>query len=123
VFAEGPERTRVDLGTFLALAVGRDGGAASPDLCRPLALRALLFGVAAEHLHGIKLRLTVTAPDQDLTRLVVATQAYGDSRSLGLSVGLENDLRAAAATLLEPLRGVGGEASAAETTLEIACDW
>jgi hypothetical protein len=139
----GSESHVVDVGAWAALVLGADGGPGSPELCRPLAqqpdaftsLRAALDaskgGSAA-----LRLRISLTLPDQDVTRVhaqvEVALEPEAPHRSAGASpppssAGPAAQPAQAAAeeavgTLLEPLRGLGGEGNAREVKVEVRCE-
>jgi hypothetical protein len=130
VFAGGPTSpgddsapTRVDMGTFLALAVGIDGGLGSPELCRPLIQRPALFGASSGRSQGLRLRLTFIAPDQDLTRLRVDARPWADGvfASSEISAAAQGAIMDAVSTLSEPLRGFGGESSVTAAQIDVRC--
>jgi hypothetical protein len=114
---------RVDVGAWTRATLGVDGGRGSDDLCRPLWLRPDLFGVSSEPRGAVALRILLTVPDQDLTRVHARTvvEAGADEGAHPLSSEAETVAAASTATLVEALRNLGGEASAAIVDLRVRC--
>jgi hypothetical protein len=75
----------------------------------------------------VRLHITVTLPDQDLTRAHARTEldpeSPGDTSDSPHPLSAEAQTVAAAATdsLVEPLRGLGGESTAAILDLRVRC--
>jgi hypothetical protein len=71
---------------------------------------------------SLSLRLVVTlgAPDQDITRVHASVIALRDDGA-SLPVAAQAAANDAVQTLLEPLRSLGGEATAAEVKVEVRC--
>jgi hypothetical protein len=115
---------RVDLGAWASLALGTDGGPGSLDLCRPLRLRADAFGVHPAEKSAVKLAISVAVPDEDMTRVHadVRGEIHEDGATRGLSGEADAVVRGSLATLVEPLRGLGGEASTAVLDLKVTCN-
>jgi len=118
----------VDLAAWSALVLGVDGGPASADLCRPLEAHPLALGWAPGGETTLRLRIALSAPDDDLTRLSAEVNtrastrgpaASGGSPSVPLPVAALADR--AVASLLEPLRGLGGEATTPRVDVEVTC--
>jgi len=142
VVSAGPrgERT-VDMGAWAVLVLGVDGGLGTAELCRPLAQRPDAFGFPKPGGSALRLRITLTAPDEDLSRVRARVVALADARKNRRDGGatapsgssaddaaagpLPASAQAAAeeavGTLLEALRGLGGEASATEVKVEVRC--
>jgi len=139
----GPNGIRVvDLGGWAALALGPDGGMGTPELCRPLAQHPGELGLAAGESRMLRLSVSLSVPDQDVSRVTADVQGmwdrWADPRADG-GAGEGGNMRAtspgagggtaaadaAAAssveTLVEALRGLGGEASAASAKVEVRC--
>jgi hypothetical protein len=122
---------RVDLGAWAAIVLGADGGSGTPDLCRPLSMRPDVFGPIQSGSSALSLRIVLYAPDQDLTRAyarVALTRLGGEQQgertpaaSRALSAEAESLALAFVSTLVEPLRGLGGEASAAIVEVSVSC--
>ena len=114
---------RVDLGAWSSLVLGPDGGAGTEELCRPLALRPDAFGVPPGSEGTVTVQLSVLAPDQDLTRVHVGVRAELTVRAAPrpLSAEAEAEIDASVTTLVEPLRGLGGEASTGLVELKVRC--
>jgi len=112
---------RVDVGAWVAIAFGIEEGPGAPELCRPLAQRPSLFGLAPGQILAVRIHIAVTIPDQDLARLhaeVSGVGGAGRSASLAASAAIER----AVATLLEPLRSLGGESSTASVETSVTCE-
>ncbi|MDP9036582.1 MAG: hypothetical protein M3O50_17405, partial [Myxococcota bacterium] len=124
---------RVDVGSWAAIVLGADGGAGSEDLCRPLALRPAAFGLQPGSAVDVHLRISLIIPDQDIARVraelrTVDVTATGPSRSpkdtsakRTLTPAAEDVVTRAIAPLVEALRGLGGESSAAAVDLSVRC--
>jgi len=117
------DRQRVDLGAWSALVFGADGGEGSPELCRPLALRPDAFGITQGQEGRVSVELSVVAPDQDLTR--VHARVRGEltvaSARRPLAPEAAGVIASSVSTLVEPLRSLGGEASAGVVELKVSC--
>jgi hypothetical protein len=113
----------VDVGAWAALVFGADGAPGMPNLCRPLSLHPEAFGVSRGAVATVILRITIVAPDQDLTRLHARTHGRlsAPESSVPLSPEAEAVVNGSVATLVETLRGLGGEASTAVVELEVRC--
>jgi hypothetical protein len=117
---------RVDLGAWAGVVLGVDGGPGTPDLCRPLWMRPDVFGPVPDGSGALGLRIVISAPDQDLTRAFahVTLARPGDeprATARAPSAEAESLALASVSTLLEPLRGLGGEASTANVELNVSC--
>jgi hypothetical protein len=135
------ELRRVDIGAWAAIVLGVDGGPGTPDLCRPLALRRGELGLPRGVPGSIAVRIALLAPDQDMTRVraqVVEAQlrqdlagqnpgllrgegAAGGSDPRSLQAGASALVERTVETLVEPLRSLGGEASAAVFDVGVTC--
>jgi len=121
-------RTTVDVGAWVAIVLGPDGGSGSADLCRPLLQRIATFDDSADPL-PIRIRISLDVPDQDLAGVHGETVAWREGADAGaagdgetaLSAPLQAAVRDSVGTLLEPLRSLGGEASAAHVKAEVRC--
>jgi|HubBroStandDraft_1064217.scaffolds.fasta_scaffold02070_2 hypothetical protein len=114
-------RSVVDVGVWTALAIGIDGGLGSQALCRPLTQRPALFGVAPENPPRVDLQVALTVPDQDVSALSARIAATGPG-GLPLSPAAEAVATEATTTLLELLRSLGGESSAAAVGVRVRCE-
>jgi hypothetical protein len=114
---------RVDVGAWAAFVLGVDGGPGTPDLCRPLSLRPDAFALPQDTPGVVSLRIAVVAPDQDLTRVHArisgALRTTATERSLSREA--ERLVSGSVMTLIEPLRGLGGEASTGVVELRVTC--
>jgi len=112
---------RVDVGAWAALAFGVDGGSGSPYLCRPLAQRPAAFELAPGKTMTVRVRVALTVPDQDLTLVDAGVRAIDAASGRPLPSAAQGVVRSAVASLVEPLRSLGGEASAAAVQVEVRC--
>jgi hypothetical protein len=125
----------VDVGAWASIVLGVDGGPGAPDLCRPLQGHPAAFGVGQGESLVVDVRVALTVPDEDLTRVVaevevrrrpgtspeteVRAHAHVEGQSLPPSAAPVAE--AAVAGLVEPLRGLGGEALATRTAGSFRC--
>jgi hypothetical protein len=131
----GRSGSRVDVGAWAALALGIHGGRGSSALCQPLAARPGLFGAgigrrtgAADGADGgtgeggrtVHVAVSIVLPDQDVSRLHAEVHARSTAGG-PVSPAAEALVSASVGTLLEALRSLGGEASAASVELEVSC--
>jgi hypothetical protein len=121
VLAGARDRSRVDVGVWTALALGIDGGPGTPALCQPLSQRPTLFGVTPETPLHVDIGVTLTLPDQDISALSAQITAT-DSRGVPLSADADAAVVDATMALLELLRGLGGESSAAAVGVHVRCE-
>jgi hypothetical protein len=71
---------------------------------------------------AVELLIWLTAPDQDIARIHARVERVETGRSPWPSSAASNKLvTEAVESLLEPLRGLGGEASATEAKVEVRC--
>ncbi|MDP9001153.1 MAG: hypothetical protein M3O46_13715 [Myxococcota bacterium] len=113
---------RVDVGAWVALVLGADGGPGTRDLCRPLELRPDLFDAPQGTPPTVNLGIAVISPDQDLTR--VHANVYElrvDGAGEAHSADIESLIGRSVSTLIEPLRGLGGESSTAVLEVAVSC--
>jgi hypothetical protein len=68
----------------------------------------------------LRFRISLGVPDQDMTRVHAAVVALRDDGG-SLPPAAQTAADAAVQTLLEPLRSLGGEATAAEVKVEVRC--
>jgi hypothetical protein len=114
---------RVDVGAWAAIALGADGGPGSDDLCAPLLLRPDAFALPEGTPGAIAIRIVVSSPDEDLTRVHARVEAALSSEAgdRPLSPEAASLVELSVATMLEPLRSLGGEASTAALELNVTC--
>jgi hypothetical protein len=118
----------IDLGAWTALALGVDGGPASSDLCRPLEAHPLVLGLPppASAL-ALRLHIALSAPDDDVTRLSADVSASASAQAPAASgetpapSSLATLAERAVASLIEPLRGLGGETNATRVEVDVQC--
>jgi hypothetical protein len=116
-----PSGTRVDVGAWAALALGVDGGRGSPELCQPFAQRPGVFGPdLSPDPRTLQLVVSLTFPDQDISRVHAELQVH-DAGGRASPPSVDALALATVSTLVELLRGLGGEASTAAVELEVRC--
>ena len=90
-------------------------------------MRPDAFGLSPGTTGTVTLRIAIAAPDQDMTRLHAHTQAQlttpestlpAPAPAASAAIAIVEE---AVATLIEPLRGLGGEASTAIVVVEVTC--
>jgi hypothetical protein len=111
----------VDVGAWTELVLGVDGGRGSPYLCRPLQQRPSAFGLAPGQALTLGIRIALTFPDEDVSRVHADAQAT-DGKGRPQPPAVEALVSGAVGTLIEPLRGLGGEASAGLAVVRVRCD-
>lgn len=110
----------VDLGAWAAIVLGVDGGAGSADLCRPLQARPLAWELGAGERITPHLRVALSAPGNDVTR--VSAEVRVTSPGHPLPPGAAGLAEQSVGSLLEPLRGLGGETTATRVDVEVRCE-
>jgi hypothetical protein len=118
--------TRVDLGAWAALALGIDGGPGSADLCRPLQAHPLALELGPREELALRLHIVLSAPDSDVSRVSAEVRTAAGPRvgavpGHALAPAAATLAEASVATLLEPLRGLGGETTAPRVEVEVRC--
>jgi hypothetical protein len=111
----------VDVSAWAALVLGVDGGAASPDLCLPLQARPLAWALAPGERLPAVLHVVLSAPDGDVTRIRADVRTTLSTPGRPLPAPAATLVERTVATLLEPLRGLGGETNAARVEVEVRC--
>jgi hypothetical protein len=117
---------RVDVGAWAALVFGFDGGAGSREFCQPLQQHSSALDLARGT--SVEVGVSMGVPDQDITRVradvhVTTIEAGGGaaaSRPGGTE--LQRLVLADVGTLLEALRGLGGESTSAAVDVRVRCD-
>jgi hypothetical protein len=113
-------RRHVDVGAWSMLALGVDGGSGSPEVCRPMQLRPQAFDAAQGEV-ALLVRVALAIPDEDVTRLHADVDVSDEAGRRLPSAEAQGVARGAVTSLLELLRGLGGESTAAAVTLEFHC--
>jgi hypothetical protein len=124
---------RVDVGAWAALVLGFDGGSGSRELCQPLQQSSA--SLALSHGTDVQIAVSLAVPDQDISRVRAEVQVetseanggQGSSAGSGASAWrpagteMQRLVSADVGTLLEALRGLGGEATAAAVDVHVRC--
>lgn len=111
----------VDLGAWALLALGVDGGRGSADLCRPFQSHPVALELGPAEELPLRLRIALSAPGNDVTRISAEVQASTPGAAHPLPPAASALAETAVATLLEPLRGLGGETTATRVDVEVRC--
>ena len=118
---EGNDRL-LDVGTWVRLVIGPDGGNGSSAICGPLLQRPWLAGVVPHGRAAIGVRVDLVFPDNDVHEARVTASARKD---VGPHAGEAMPSIPVVARQLEPvwkaLRALGGMANAASATVEVRC--
>jgi hypothetical protein len=114
-------RRRVDVGAWSVLALGADGGPGSAEVCQPLAVRPGAFDASQGEVE-LRVGVVVTIPDEDVSRLHADVDVSDTGGRPLASAAAQSIARGAVTSILELLRGLGGESTAAAVTLEFRCD-
>jgi hypothetical protein len=112
-------RRTLDVGAWVSLALGIDGGFGSPELCRPLEQDPRIFGARPGTPVPLEIAIALSVPNQDVTRVRADVRARGGHEPLAPAA--EHLVRAAVDTLIELLRGLGGETNAASADIRVRC--
>jgi hypothetical protein len=122
VVTRGGTGPRVDIGAWLHALVGPDGGLGAPDLCAPLALRPAAFALGPRRSMRVTVTLELRIPDNDLSLVELSTWATGDATAgAPLSAAATALVDTTARSLVETLRGLGGESWAAAARTTVTC--
>jgi hypothetical protein len=113
-------RPVVDIGVWAALAIGIDGGLGSEALCRPLTQRPSLLGGAPESPQRVDIQVALSVPDQDISSL--GARIVASAGGLPLPPAAEAVATDATTTLLELLRSLGDESTAAAVGVRVRCE-
>jgi hypothetical protein len=104
------------------VVLGADGGAGSAELCRPLQAHPVTLGVAPHESLELRVRTVLSTPDQDVTRVHGSvTVAVQGAATAPLPPEASRLAERALAGLLEPLRSLGGQATASTVEVEVRC--
>jgi len=118
---EGARRPLVDVGAWLRLVVGADGGEATRAFCQPLMLHAAEAGVKPGETLDALVTVELRVPDEDV-RAAYAT-LDGVSRGSGerLSEAAMARLEASTRPLIAALEALGGGATATAAEVHVRC--
>lgn len=111
----------VDVAAWASIVLGIDGGPGSPDLCRPLQAHPAAFGVDQGESLVVEVQVALTAPDEDITRVVSEVEVRARAQGRSLPPGAAPLVQAVVGSLLEPLRGLGGQVLATRTAGTFRC--
>jgi hypothetical protein len=116
----GPE-TIVDVGAWLRVVVGPDGGDGTSAVCGPLIERPWRAGVSSHGSAEVDVQVDLLFPDNDVKRAEVTVSAakHDDPRTVDPGASVP------AARYMDPLwsalRRLGGTANAASATVRVRC--
>lgn len=103
----------VDVGQWTRAVLGPDGGSGTRVLCGPL------FAAGSQLVYGrVDIRVDLSFPDNDISLVAPSIAVRSeDARAVPLALATSTVLQ-----LVEPLRVVGGVASAGAVSTHIVCD-
>ncbi len=104
------EAGKIDLVRWLHGAIGADGGAGAPPLCRALAQSSGALGTVG--LSEVRVEVALAFPDNDVTQVTAAIHGWGAGPA---------ELERVLAPLIEALRSLGGTTSQASITAAVRC--
>jgi hypothetical protein len=117
----GEAEARLDVGAWIRLALGNDGGEGTPAVCAPLQRRPWRAKVGLRSTAVIEVRVDLLFPDNDVSRARVTAKVDKpfdthdlDNLNLQLESGYLDPVWAA-------LRGLGGVSSAASARVQLKC--
>jgi hypothetical protein len=105
----------VDVGRWTRAALGPDGGEGAPRLCSVLAANPWSFDVGSGGVRPLHLAVELVFPDNDVTQ-VTSRVTVDDAPPAGAAAADR-----AVATLLVPLRSLGGTTDAASVSTRVTC--
>jgi len=123
IVLEGEAGSRlVDLAAWATLALGVDGGPGSADLCRPLQAHPLAWELAPGDGLPVHVRVVLSAPGNDVSRVSADVRTTNPGGGHAPPPGAVTLAEHTVASLVEPLRGLGGETTATRVEVEVRCD-
>jgi hypothetical protein len=115
------EGSLVDVGLWVRLAIGPDGGPGTPEVCTAIARQPWLFGgVPGPSPAVLKAQISFVFPDNDVTR-VHARFGLMDGNKHPAPAAAAELLEQSASPMVEALRSVGGLSTAASVTTTVTC--
>ena len=111
----------VDVGAWARAVLGPDGGDGSPSLCQPLALRPAAFGIDARRTIEARIAIEIRFPENDVTLARATVDATDTATGAQLPSAAIALVEASVRGLVDTLRALGGEASAAATKTTVRC--
>lgn len=124
----GPRGPLVRLGAWVRLALGVDHGRGSEELCRPLEASSAAFGLTPGQRIDVVLHVVVDVPGQDVSRAYAAVHCGGTPSRVPeapVATARASDAEKiedrAVQSLVEALRGLGGESSVGTVEVEVRC--
>jgi hypothetical protein len=121
VVGSGAAGPRVDVGAWIHALIGPDVGFGAPDLCAPLALRPAAFGLQPRHALRARITLELRVPDNDTSLVQVEVMSTDEASGGALPAPAAALVDATVRSLVETLRGLGGESSTAAARVTVTC--
>lgn len=113
----GEGRVVVEVAQWARAVLGPDGGRAAQTFCAPLVFETAGAGAVMAGRIGVTIALEF--PNNDVSLVSASYQSHADTDSRSVESA---SIRAALESAVEPLRAIGGTASAANVTLTVYCD-
>jgi hypothetical protein len=114
-------RSTVDVGAWLRLAVGSDGGDGARAFCQPLALHAAEVGLKPGDPLDATVAVELRVPDDDVHAAYATVDGVSNETGERLSETARARLDASTRPLVAALRALGGEATATAATVHVRC--
>jgi hypothetical protein len=112
----------VDVAAWALLVLGASGGPGSAELCRPLESHPAALGVSAGDVKAVGVRIHLEVPGGDVSRVYAEVKARDrGAPQRPLPPGAPALVDDAVSSLVEALRGLGGEASTSALELDLTC--
>jgi hypothetical protein len=113
--------TILDVGTWIRLVIGPDGGPGTPAICGPLAQRPWLAGVGPGSHAVVEVRVDLLFPDNNVSEARVTATARLGSDPPGADPVAPFLLSKYLDPLWKTLHVLGGTASASSATVRVRC--
>jgi hypothetical protein len=119
--SDGARRPVVDVGTWLRLAVGPDGGEGARPFCQPLALHAAEAGLKPGDPLEARVTVELRVPDEDVRAAYATVDGVSEESGERLSDAARARLEASTRPLVAALQALGGDASATDAEVHVRC--
>ena len=114
-------RSLVDVGTWLRLAIGPDGGDGARSFCQPLALHVAEAGLKPGDPLVARVDVELRVPDDDVRAAYATVDGVSEETGERLSDAALARLDTSTRPLVAALRALGGEATTAAATVHVRC--
>ena len=118
---DSERRPVVDVGTWLRLAVGPDGGDGVRSFCQPLALHAAEVGLKPGDPLDAIVAVDLRIPDEDVRAAYASVDGVSQDSGERLSDAARARLDASTRPVVAALRALGGDATSAAAVVHVRC--